>query len=287
MMGVCPYYVIITTNICDWGVVIVRKEQVRNKQWSFWFLICILLLLGVGFILASQYITNEFLKTSCSNIASAIIVAGIFSAVNEKIIKDNLIELILSKIKLKQEIDETGIEEVFTDISDVDYRYYLKAAKRNIDILHVYGRTWTTNNIDIIQDKLVASNCNIRVILVDPESPFIEGLAQSYVTTSDDLKKRIQDVSVMWKNLYAEKIVRKRKTTQSSIKLYYHKSQPASALYRIDDRIINVQNRCTSGRSKKLTTIICKDTRRADDIYDNFLNDIEELITNSSEIKLE
>jgi hypothetical protein len=265
----------------------VRKEQVKNKQWSFWALIGILLLLGVGFILASQYITNEFLKASCSNIASAIIVAGIFSAVNEKIVKDNLIELILSKIKLKQEIDATGIEEVFTDISDVDYRYYLKGAKKNIDILHVYGRTWTTNNLDDIKDKLLNSNCDIRVILVDPESPFIEGLAKFYGVTSDDLKQKIQEVSAMWKDLHAKKSVRKRKPTQSSIKLYYHKSQPASAVYRIDDRIINVQNKFISGRSKKLTTIVCNDTSRAYDIYNNFLNEIEELVSNSKEISLE
>jgi hypothetical protein len=264
-----------------------RKEKPQKKQWSFWFTNLLLIIFGMIFILLSQILTNEFWKASCSNIASAIIVAGIFSVINEKISKDSLIELILAKMKLKQEIDSTGIEEVFTDISNVDYRYYLKTAKKSIDIVHVYGRTWTTNNMDEIEEKLLNTNCQIRVILLSPHSPFIDGLASYYNITPEDLVSKIEEVTDMWKCLYAKKMQRKKRSTQSSLTLYYHNGQPASALYRIDNRIINVQSKFSGGRSKKLPTLVCIDTERADDLYGNFYKEIQELIDISNEVSLE
>ncbi|MBZ0312753.1 hypothetical protein AB2T96_11145 [Clostridium butyricum] len=260
----------------------------KNTKGTFWITSGALLIIGFVFVILSQTITNSFWQATCSNCASAIIVAGIFSIISETITKEQLIDTILTRMNLKKEIDETGIEDVFTDISDVDYRYYFKSAKKNIDIVHVYGRTWTTNNMDEIKDRYLNSNCDIRVVLVSPQSPFIDGLADFYNITSDELRDRIQEVTNMWKQTYLEKKEKRgRKTTQSTLKLYYHKKQPVSSLYRIDDRIINVQNKFCAGRSKKLATIICKNTKNNSDIYNDFFEDINDLVSVSDEVSLD
>jgi len=265
-----------------------KRPQTKQEPSAlvFWLTIIGLLAFGLGLVLISQKTTNEFWKATWSNLASAIMVAGIFSAVNEKLMKDKLVELILSKIKLKDRIDKTGIEEVYTDIRDIDYRYYLKDAKNFIDIIHVYGRTWTTNNLDEIREKLFYSNCQIRIILVSPESIFIEGLANYYNISPEELKHRISEVTKMWTDLAEEKNRRKKSKTTSSLKLFYHKGQPASSLYRIDERIINVQNKFSGMRSKKLPTIVCRNTSQTDDLYENFLKEIEDLILTSDELTI-
>lgn len=45
---------------------------------------------------------------------------------NEFYLKEKLVDLILNKLKLKETIDKTGITEVFSDINDIDYRFYMK-----------------------------------------------------------------------------------------------------------------------------------------------------------------
>lgn len=262
------------------------ENRRNNNNLSFWLMVSGLISLGFIFIFISQVVTNEFWKASFSNVASAIIVAGIFAAFNEKIMKGELIETILAKIQLKQQIHDTGIEEIFADISNIDYRAYIKSAKKNIDIIHVYGRTWTTSNLDEIEEKLLNSNCQIRVVLVDPESKFIPGLADFYGITPEKLKLKIEEVTDMWRKVKEKKELRKKRKTQGSIRVYYHKGQPASSLYRIDDRIINVQNKFCGTRSKKLTTLVCKKGGKAEYIYDNFTDEIEELIKSSREVDL-
>lgn len=262
------------------------KSKVDKETLIFWLKIIGLILGGFVFILLSQIATIEFWKASFSNIASAILVAGILTAIDEKLIKDNLVELILDKLNLKRGIDQTGIEEVFTDISEIDYKYYFKYAKRSIDIIHVYGRTWTSNNEDEIKDKLLNSNCNIRVIIASPESPFINGLAFYYGMTPDKLKYRIEEVTTTWKKIYAKKISRRK--TESTLELYYHKGQPSYSLYRFDDKIVTVHNKvANSGKTKKLPTIVCKNTRRQDDLYSSYLDEINELVLQSEKVNLE
>lgn len=263
------------------------KTKLKNS--NVYFGISILLLLVVGLLMGiiSQQFTSEFWKASFSNISSALIVAGVLSFINEKIMKENLIEIILDKVDLKKNIDTTGVSEIHTNISNIKYSSYLKNSEKNIDIIHTYGRTWTSNNIDEISEKLLNSDCNIRIVLVNPNSLFIDGLAYVYGETSDGLRQIILDMSERWKELYEKKEAVKGKTTESSIKLYYHKNLPSCSLYRFDDNIINVQSKLSCGRSKKLTSIVCTNTEKEDDVYSNFNHEIEQLIKESEEIPLD
>jgi hypothetical protein len=240
-------------------------------------------------MIISQSVNNEFWKAIIRNIASAILITGIFSLLNQYFLKDKLVELILNKLNLKQDIDRAGIESLFSGIDDIDYRYFFKKAKKNIDILHIYGRTWTNNNIDEITNKYLNSNCNIRVILLSPNSLFVPALADHYNSehyncTPGNLRDIILEVANKWAEMVKKKHGRKSK---NFLKLYFHFGQPTNSIYRIDDRIIIVQTKTSKGKTKRLPSIICKDTQRADDLYSIYMDEIELIIKESQEVDIE
>lgn len=198
-----------------------------------------------------------------------------------------MVNLILEKLKLKEEIDKTGIVSFHKSTDIIDYKYYFNSSKKNIDIFHVYGRTWTHSNFNLLQNKIKNSNCKIRVILVNPESKFISGLAHTFNCTEEELKSRISEVEKIWKTLYEEKEKQKRKKTQSSLELYYTNCFPAHSLYRFDDDLIQIQSKPTIGRSSELTTIVCKKTAKTDNLYNKYLDEIEDIIAESISVNLE
>ncbi len=264
---------------------LVKKNTFKNT-----FLLTILATIIVGLILfwVTEYIPNILFKSVVSNVASALFISGVFGAVNEYMLKNSLVDLILDKLKLKEDIDRTGIEEVFFGISDIDYKYYIKRAKKNIDIVHVYGRTWTNTNIDVITETLMNSSCKIRVILVSPESPFVPALSEHYGTdvnpvSVDDLKKTMTDVAGIWKELSNKYNAHRSRRAKGSLKLYYHNGPPTNSIYRIDDRVILVTGKTTKSKSTILPSFICKDTNKNEDLYNIYIDEIENLITESTE----
>lgn len=238
-------------------------------------------------ILSQAFIKSNFWQNIADDIAGALFMSGALGLVNDLILKDKMIALIIEKLKVKEEIDKTGILSFYKSSDAIKYKTFFDNSKRNIDIFHVYGRTWTNNNHNSIKNKIRNSNCKIRVILVNPNSKFLDGLASTFNCTSDELKRRIYEVEQMWKALYVEKKKQKKRRSQSSLELYYTDCFPAHSLYRFDDKLIQVQSKPTRGRSNELTTIVCKKSTEPDNLYNKYLEEIEDIIVESTLINLE
>lgn len=258
----------------------------ENKNFKKNHIIVALVLALVGIILfvLSEFIKNLILKNVISEIASAILISGILGVIDAYLLKESLIELILDKIKVKEEVNRTGLEELVPGITEINYRYYFKNAKKNIDIVHIYGKTWTNNNIDQITDRVLRKNCKVRVILLNPDSKFVPALEEHFKYDKGELSKLIHSVSKMWKEKHEKKQSQGKKATQGCIKLYYHKGQPTNSMYRIDDRVIVVQTKTTQEKTTKMPATIFRDTNKADCFYNTYLKEIEQLIKESEEV---
>jgi hypothetical protein len=259
----------------------------ENLKLRYWLGVSAFIGVGLLLLVISQIIPNNFFKNLAEDVASALFISGAFGLISELILKDKMVSLILEKLNLKEQIDKTGVVSFHKNIDGIDFKYYFKSANKNIDIVHVYGRTWTTTHFNQLKDKLRNSNCKIRVILVHPESKFISGLAYIYNCSEEELKGRILEVEGIWKSLYQEKQKMKRKKNQSSLELYYTNCFPAHSLYRFDDDLIQVQSKPTIGRSNDLTTIVCKRTDKADNLFNKYVSEIEEVLQDSKEVNLE
>ncbi|WP_155889682.1 hypothetical protein [Bacillus safensis] len=243
-------------------------------------LIVILLTIIVSivlFLISELLPSHNIWKAITSNVGAALLISGVFTGFNEYFMKDKLVEMIFDKLKLKENIQNTGINETFLDVTQIDYGYYIKNAKNSIDIFHTYGETWTKTNHDHFVNKLINSNCKIRVFLLSPESKFLPALAAQYDISPDELKQTIHKVTDLWKTIYGIKSKQRKKATQSELHLYFHNFFPSRSIYRMDDKVIVVDTRILKGRSSKLPVLICSNTKKTNDFYDYYVSEINEL----------
>ena len=176
-----------------------------------------------------------------------------------------MIDMVIEKVNLDNSIDETGLMEVGINIGNIHYQEFFFYSNSNIDILHVYARTWTNTNYEFIKDTVLNKKCRLRVILLNTESLFVPALEKHYGYSEGDLVKYINEVTQQWINL-AELVAEKRKyftdTTYrkknkksyrtkeyGSVEIYYYNGQPTNSLYRVDDNMIMVSAKTSKDRS--------------------------------------
>lgn len=267
------------------GGIYMFKNVFKKDYFGLSNLITVLaiILAGIVFFYFSELVKNQNVwKSILNNIGAALLISGVFTAVNDFFMREKLVEMIFKKLKLKEDIQKTGIDETTLDITTIDYGYYIKKSKNNIDVFHTYGETWTKTNHDYFVNKLRNSNCKIRVFLMSPDSKFLPGLAQQYNTTEEELRATIERVKVLWESIYETKNGR-RKSAKSDLKLYFHDFFPARTIYRIDDQVLVVDTRIMKGRSSTLPVLICSDTKKTNDFFDYYVRELDELALVASE----
>ena len=63
--------------------------------------------------------------------------------------------MVIQKVSLDKEIDDTGLIKIDSVLTNIGYREHFEKATSNIDIVHNYARTWTTNNFDFIRNTVM------------------------------------------------------------------------------------------------------------------------------------
>lgn len=257
------------------------------KNLPYWLVVVIILLIGIGLLYIDEKFFNDnspLISSVLNKASTAIIITGLFSLLNTIILRKNLINLIYNKIRLKQGIDEVGVIDLFTDIRDIDFREYFKNCKKEIDILHVYGQTWTSNHEQAIVDALNKRKCKIRVIILSEESPFIGGLASYYGYKEEKLKKKIQEVKTIWQHILGRV---NNKSSKKKLIVYQVNMLPAYALYRFDDILIKIDARLISkSKTKELNSLICQENEFSPSYYSNYKRDFDLLTSDLSTIEL-
>lgn len=246
------------------------------KKINVYLKILILISLGLMSVIVSQIIENDFWKASFSNIGSAVLVAGILAVISEAILRRELLDYIIEKINLKIQIDQSGLKEIYSYASNINYASLLQEAQLSVDIVHMNSKEWIGRHIDEIRDILNQKSCTIQVFLMSPDSIFLEPLSQHFNQSKEDMIKKIEGSVKEWKG-----ISEKKQPLKGKLKIYYHNEHPTASLVRVDNKIINIQNRMVSGKSKKLFCTVFQSLNREDDIYSLYNREIRELESRS------
>lgn len=231
-----------------------------------------------------------------SNVGSVLLISGIYTIVDNMYLKKSLIELIIQKVRLDKEIDDTGLIKVDSTLTNIEYKEYFESAKSDIDIIHNYARTWTTNNFDFIKNTVMNKECRLRVVLLNPESPFISALESHYGYVEGHLVELINEVTDRWKTLYCdveekrEACLKKKSSTYKnkqcgSVELYYFNGQPTNSIYRIDNKIIVVNAKNSKEKSVYLPYTIFQDNGEKG-LYHVYLKEIETIIKEAKKVDL-
>ena len=231
-----------------------------------------------------------------SNIGSVLLVSGIYTIIDNMYLKKSLLELVIQKVSLDKEIDDTGLIKIDSVLTNIGYRELFEKAASNIDIIHNYARTWTTNNFDFIRNTVMNKECRLRVVLLNPESPFVPALEKHYGYAEGHLAELINEVTEKWKSLYCDveekrKVCSKKKSSTyknkhyGSVELYYFNGQPTNSLYRIDNRIVVVNAKNSKEKSVFLPyTIFLNNGEKG--LYNVYLKEIETIIKEAEKVDL-
>ena len=256
----------------------------------------IVALIGVIIGIICMWLGDWLGNSLVSNIGSVILVSGIYTIIDNMYLKKSLIELVIQKVSLDKEIDETGLIKVDSVLTEIKYKEYFENAKSNIDIVHNYARTWTTNYFDFIRDTVMNKECRLRVILLNPESPFVSALEGHYGYAEGHLVELIHEVTNKWKSLYCD-VEEKRKACSKrtsstyknkhcgSVELYYFNGQPTNSLYRIDEKIVVVNAKSSKEKSVYLPYTIFQDNGEKG-LYNIYLKEIETIIKEATKVEL-
>lgn len=260
----------------------------KNNNFKYLHVIVALLIAIIGIIMMGTSV--ELIK----NIGSVLLVSGVYTIIDSFLLKKSLIELVIQKVKLDREIDSCGLVELGTTLTNIDYKELINNAEKNIDIVHNYGRTWTTNNYDFVRKNVLEKNCSVRVVLLNPESLFIPALEKHYNYTEGELKKLIVEMNDKWHMLKEEleqkkldckkKIHSKYKNKKcGTIELYYFNGQPTNSLYRLDDTIIVVNSKTSKQKSIFLPYAIYQNNG-SEGMYIEYVKEIDTIIEESTKV---
>ncbi|NME09475.1 hypothetical protein HF875_08080 [Paraclostridium bifermentans] len=245
-------------------------------------LVMIILSIGCFYISAIKW-GGEIVSSIVSNLGGVVFISGIFTIVDKYIIQRDLVSLVTEKVDLKKEVEESGIIKLARELSDVEYKKYFLAAKDSIDIVHLYGKTWTSTYIEHIKDA-IDRGCNVRVILLNPESAFIKPLEEHFQYSENQLENLIKEVSEMWNKHCYCKLGSKNK---GNISLYYHKGQPTNSLYRIDNKMVVVQTKTTHEKTTRMPAYVFEKNNNEGNFFDIYLKEIDSLEKESEKIDFE
>jgi hypothetical protein len=278
------------------------KEKTKEFKQKHITIIFGIIILGLLCILAATRVKSVTISNYASNIGSILLISGIYNLIDSYFLKRDLIDLVIEKVRLDKKVDDTGLVEIGNNLSEINYKDYFCNAKENIDILHIYGRTWTSNNLDFIKNRILDGKCRLRVIIMNPESKFIPALEEHFNYNKGELEKYINEATKTWERCYKD-ISEKReyftyrskrkknkkhyKTNQyGSLELYYYNGQPTNSLYRIDDKIIVVETKTSKEKSTNMPYMIFKKNNYDNNLYAVYLAEIERVIKESNRIEL-
>lgn len=221
-----------------------------------------------------------------NNIGAVLLVSGIYTIIDNMYLKKSLIELVVQKVSLDKEIDDTGVIKIDSILTNINYRELFEEASSSIDIVHNYARTWTTNNFDFIRKTVMSKECRLRVVLLNPSSPFVPALEKHYGYAEGHLEELINEVSDRWKSLYRE-VEEKKKNhgTCGTVELYYFNGQPTNSIYRADDKIIVVNAKNSKEKSVYLPYTIYQNNGEKG-VYNIYLKEVEAIIREATKLDL-
>lgn len=263
-----------------------KKRFMDDYMVRMWLCNVFFLLFGVGLLYIGTKLSSQVIQEILNNIASLFIIAGVYNVISEYFLKKKYLELILSKVKLSNKISDCGLTDIILNINEIQYNDFFNAATQKIDIVHVYAKTWTNNNLEAIKNQLIKhTNVELNLLLLAPDSSVIKSLSETYGGTTSKTIESMEYVAHMWLDMFDE--VKGACEFKGKLNLFYHHGQPAYSIYRADNKMICVLNKLSKGRTQQLPTLICEKVEDEKNLFNVFEIEINNLMKTSKKVTRE
>lgn len=228
----------------------------------------ILFILGLLSITWQQSeIIPTWIKPYCDEFSSALIVGGLLSLLF-KIFQDKQSENNLKRfLRIHDSVDDCGLQEIVKEAQSYSFSSIIENSKK-LSIIMNDGLRWTGNNTVSLQKRLSTNNTITEMFTVDPDSDFVNCLAQKTSIDKIDVQKKIKET---WKRLDEIYNSSDKKGQMTIFKL---KTYPTKSLFISEDICIETPYQISSGRVK-IPVIVYRKVDRSDSLYNFIYNDYE------------
>lgn len=134
-------------------------------------LICIVIVAALFFL--NYYLVDTIKRDSirilCSTLISTAETVLLANILWEAIAKENFAKTLLDLVKLKGNIDETGIEEVYHSFNSINWSELFRSTK-NFTGVFIYAYSWRSHNREVIQEFAKKRGRVLTIIVPNPNN---------------------------------------------------------------------------------------------------------------------
>lgn len=233
---------------------------------------CVSILIGGGLLLICTFMmTDSLLKIFLQTIASYIIVSCLLDILKKYATDEELIKDISEGINSEIDAMKLGIKKIdINNEKELTPEKIIKSAKKSIDILHVYGYTWTRDN-EMILTEALKNNIQMRVIIPD----FNDDIAMKFYSNhmKRDVKIKIGEVLNKWKDIYIN-------SGKKNLKIYLFNGAITHAVH-LNEHSVVIKSipACKLYCKGNITTVYSGKVDNG--IYESYKEEIEQIIKES------
>jgi hypothetical protein len=138
---------------------------------------------------------------------------------------------------------EAGLTDYHADFNQ--FRFYdLISNSSQIDILNIYGATWAALQSGAFKNALLNPKADLRICMLSPKSPSLDGICFRFQKTPDELKRKIFDASAEYMKAFDS--ANKECGHPGRLRIYYSMNPSSHGFYRFDNQLY-ITPRPTSG----------------------------------------
>ena len=141
-----------------------------------------------------------------------------------------------SSVRIGTNATAYGVEHFYFNVNETQYPLKLEKVRTNLDIVHFHGLSWTNQNREFLLDALTRNTLTIRVVLLDPDSPFFVPYADFINVSEEYLKEKTEEVIAIWSSML--QTAQLARDDVADFTLMLAEGFPAKSMYRFDDSVI-------------------------------------------------
>jgi hypothetical protein len=173
----------------------------------------------------------KLLQTVIRELSGLTIASVALALLWELKVRRSFVDEVLALSAISASVKEAGIVEATTEFyEDIRWRDLLQNAKR-VDVLLSFGRTWRSNNSQLLTELAGRKGLVVRLAMPDQtDKDLVNILAQRYRKSVEDILSRLKDT---------EDDFRKRFTgAKAKLEIWRLRFPPLYTYYRIDNRAV-------------------------------------------------
>lgn len=242
-------------------------------------IISILIILGLLFLIVSLFITNDFWQSFCNQLATVLLVAGVWTGIYEMFLRLDFIRItdensdrVISHLKLSDEFRKLGLDEARADSGGYDFTHLLLHSEELFVVLNT-GRTWVSTHSDPLRRRFQDADKKTTVFLLHPDSSMLTVISRKEATPVEGVREKIAEAVQMLNQL---------KTDDTQLAIYGHHLYNPYSLFLGDAFAVITPYYVSIGRrTVPLFTYLGVET---DSYYRNLREDVTTLLHDAQDI---